>query len=198
MTTADVLTLHAVRLLGFAPAERVAARYARPVAETERELAELAGHGWVSHSAFGGDGGWSLTEAGKTECERRLAAELDQAGARPLVDRVHRDFLPYNRSVGELCTAWQLATLGMADPEVDLETTVAGLGPAAEALAGFERELVPALDRFGGYHRRFATSLFRVADDPAWLAGTDRDSCHRVWFEFHEDLIATLGIDRTG
>jgi len=25
---------------------------------------------------------------------------------------------------------------------------------------------------------------------------TDVDSCHRVWFELHEDLIATLGIDR--
>jgi hypothetical protein len=25
---------------------------------------------------------------------------------------------------------------------------------------------------------------------------TDVDSCHRVWFELHEDLVATLGIDR--
>jgi hypothetical protein len=24
---------------------------------------------------------------------------------------------------------------------------------------------------------------------------TDVDSCHRVWFELHEDLVATLGID---
>jgi hypothetical protein len=26
--------------------------------------------------------------------------------------------------------------------------------------------------------------------------GTGVDSCHRVWFELHEDLVATLGIDR--
>lgn len=198
MSTPDLLTLHAVRLLGYAPTDRVAARFGRPPADTEAELAALADRGWVGHSSFGGQGGWSLTEAGKAEGERRLAIELDEAGARPLVDRVHRDFLPYNRSVGELCTAWQLATLGMADREVDLDSTVAGLGEAADALAGFERDLASRLDRFAGYHRRFAIALHRIPDDPAWLAGTDRDSCHRVWFEFHEDLIATLGIDRTG
>ncbi|MDQ1594975.1 MAG: hypothetical protein QOH40_1531, partial [Arthrobacter pascens] len=25
---------------------------------------------------------------------------------------------------------------------------------------------------------------------------TDRDSFHRIWFELHEDLIATLGLRR--
>ncbi|GAB3758103.1 hypothetical protein [Microlunatus parietis] len=198
MTAPDLLTLHAVRLLGYAAADRVAARFGRPVSDTERELADLAARGWVGYGSFGGDGGWALTESGKAEGERRLAAELDEAAARSVVDRVHRAFLPYNRTVGELCTAWQLATLGMADQEVDLESTVTGLGAAAQALAGFERDLVAVLERFGGYHRRFATALFRIDDDPAWLAGTDRDSCHRVWFEFHEDLIASLGIDRTG
>ena len=32
--------------------------------------------------------------------------------------------------------------------------------------------------------------------DPAWITATERDSGHRVWFEFHEDLIATLGLTR--
>ena len=27
-------------------------------------------------------------------------------------------------------------------------------------------------------------------------SGHDRDSCHTVWTEFHEDLLATLGIPR--
>lgn len=198
MTEPELLILHAVRLLGYAPAERVAERFDRTAAEAEFRLEEFADHGWVTYSSFGDDGGWSLTEAGKAEGERRLAAELDEAGARALVDRVLRDFGPYNHSVGELCTAWQLATMGISGREVDLETTVTGLGAAADALARFEHDLLARLDRFGGYHRRFATSLHRIAEDPAWLAGTDRDSCHRVWFEFHEDLIATLGIDRTG
>ncbi|WP_459547562.1 hypothetical protein [Nocardia sp. X0981] len=29
-----------------------------------------------------------------------------------------------------------------------------------------------------------------------WMDRTDVDSRHRVWFELHEDLLATLGIDR--
>ncbi len=55
------------------------------------------------------------------------------------------------------------------------------------------------LTRFGGYDRRFTAALRRARDgDAAWVDRTDVDSCHRVWFELHEDLLATLGIDRHG
>ncbi|WP_245966310.1 hypothetical protein [Sphaerisporangium album] len=41
------------------------------------------------------------------------------------------------------------------------------------------------------------TALARTrAGDCAWVDHTDVDSCHRVWFELHEDLIAMLGLDR--
>jgi hypothetical protein len=30
----------------------------------------------------------------------------------------------------------------------------------------------------------------------AWVDAFDRDSCHMVWIQFHEDLLATLGIPR--
>ena len=30
----------------------------------------------------------------------------------------------------------------------------------------------------------------------AWVDGHDRDSCHTVWIQFHEDLLATLGLPR--
>ncbi len=30
----------------------------------------------------------------------------------------------------------------------------------------------------------------------AWVDGLGRDFCHAVWFELHEDLLATLGIAR--
>jgi hypothetical protein len=30
----------------------------------------------------------------------------------------------------------------------------------------------------------------------ACVDGPDRDSCHLVWIQFHEDLLATLGIKR--
>ena len=34
------------------------------------------------------------------------------------------------------------------------------------------------------------------AGDPSWVDRTGADSCHTVWFELHEDLIATLGLRR--
>ncbi|MBB2747057.1 UNVERIFIED_ORG: hypothetical protein FHR35_006936 [Microbispora rosea subsp. rosea] len=53
------------------------------------------------------------------------------------------------------------------------------------------------LTRFRGYDTRFAAVLARArAGDNAWVDRTDVDSCHRVWFRLHEDLIATLGLDR--
>ena len=72
------------------------------------------------------------------------------------------------------------------------------LGPSRviTALAGIEGRLTAHLDRFAGCHHRFATALSKVGDEPAWITGTDRDSCHGVWFELHEDLIATLGLVR--
>lgn len=52
------------------------------------------------------------------------------------------------------------------------------------------------LPRFGGYTARLQYALENAALDAAWLTATDRDSFHRIWFELHEDLIATLGIRR--
>ena len=54
-----------------------------------------------------------------------------------------------------------------------------------------------ALDRFGGYDVRFSKVVDRVrGGDPSWVDRTGVDSCHTVWFELHEDLVATLGITR--
>lgn len=46
-------------------------------------------------------------------------------------------------------------------------------------------------------HGPFAAARTRAeAGERAFVDRTDVGSCHRVWFELHEDLIATLGIDR--
>lgn len=48
-------------------------------------------------------------------------------------------------------------------------------------------------DRARAVRRR---AVHAEAGERAFVDRTDVDSCHRVWFELHEDLIATLGIDR--
>jgi hypothetical protein len=196
VTPVDVLVLHAVRTLGYATAGRIAARVGLSEAETTEHLLDAQARGWASYSSFAGDHGWSLTEAGKRQGERHLTAELDAAGARAAVEDVYRDFLPVNDVVGAACTAWQLAELGIGDAPVTLTATIARLEEPARVLAAFEARLTRRLARFAGYHSRFAAALARASAEPAWITGTDRDSCHRVWFELHEDLIATLGLTR--
>lgn len=91
------LALHGVRVLGFPTAARVADRFGLRTDEITDLLLDFEACGWVRHSRFGGDSGWSLTDAGREENERHAP---------------------------------------------------------------------------------------------------DRDSCHLVWIQFHEDLLATLGIPR--
>lgn len=196
VTPADVLVLHAVRTLGYATSARIADRAGLPEAETSEHLLDAQARGWATYSSFAGDGGWSLTEAGKQHGERLLATELGTVGARAAVEEVYRDFLPVNDVVSAACTAWQLAEMGVGARPVTLAATIAALDEPAHVLAGLEARLTRHLARFTGYHERFAAALNQASTEPAWITGTDRDSCHRVWFELHEDLIATLGLTR--
>jgi hypothetical protein len=193
---ADVLVLHAVRILGYGDTARIAGRFGLPEDEVAEHLLDAQAHGWAAHRSFAGEGGWSLTEAGRVQGERLLAAELDGIGARAAVEEVYRDFLPLNEVVAAACTDWQLAAMGIGERTTTLAEAVATLAGPAAALAGLQARLTSHLDRFAGYHHRFATALSKAGDEPAWITGTDRDSCHRVWFELHEDLMATLGLAR--
>lgn len=86
--------------------------------------------------------------------------------------------------------------MGISDEQVPVEHTIATLREAAATLESLQARLTRHLNRFDGYHLRFNTALNLAATDSGWITGTDRDSAHRVWFEFHEDLIATLGLIR--
>jgi hypothetical protein len=200
----DLLVLHAVRIMGFAGTAAVAERFGLGGAETAESLLDAQARGWVSHAAFADLRGWSLTEAGRAENERQLAAELARAGGVEQVRAVHREFLPLNARLQRACTDWQLrptardrlAANDHSDPAWDtavldeLAGIEAGLAPLAARLANI-------LTRFGGYHDRFAAARRRaVSGENDWVDRTDVDSCHRVWFQLHEDLIATLGLDR--
>lgn len=191
------LVLHALRTLGYADSDRVGERLGLMVAEVEEYLLDAEAYGWVRRATFADESGWTLTEAGKAHGEHLLATELDETGARELVEEVYADFLPVNAVVTQACAQWQLAELGMDEgTPASLGRTVDLLMHAARDLAGFEERLSGPLPRFFGYHPRFALALQLAGAEPAWLVSTDRDSAHKVWFELHEDLIATLGLSR--
>ena len=64
-------------------------------------------------------------------------------------------------------------------------------------LVRIEAGLTAVLERFAGYQARYMAALTRAeAGQRVWVDGVGIDSLHVVWFELHEDLLATLGITR--
>ncbi len=198
------LTLHAVRLLGFADARRVARRFEQDVEESAERLLDMEALGWVRRSAFGGTGGWSLTERGRAEGERRLALEVDATGARPVVAAVHERFLPLNARFQEAVTRWQIRLLpgapmaanDHADHQWD-DRVLEVLGSIERRLRPLESELTSVLSRFGGYSDRYGLALDKAIEgETRWVDGVGIDSCHVVWMQLHEDLLASLRITR--
>lgn len=190
--------LHGVRLLGFASAAAVATRTGLDPADTTEELLDQQARGRVIWSEFGGAGGWSLTETGRRENERLLARELDAVpGGRAALTRAYDEFLPANGRLQQACTDWQLRPTSSDhlapnhhdDPAWD-DRVLTDLEAVAADLGRIEPALTAVLPRLSGYHVRFTTALgHRRVDD-------HDDSCHRTWFELHEDLLATLGLPR--
>ncbi|UZN03859.1 transcriptional regulator [Cellulomonas sp. S1-8] len=200
----DLLVLHAVRLLGFADTPAVARRFALDAASTQELLLDAEAYGGVSRATFADLSGWSLTERGRAHGQALLADELARTGSADDVHDVHRAFLPLNARLQRACTDWQLRPTPDDRLTTNDHTDHAWDARVLDELAAIERGLLPLagrlaglLTRFEGYDGRFAAARRRArAGEGAWVVGTDVDSCHRVWFELHEDLVATLGVDR--
>lgn len=198
------LTLHAVRLLGFADAWRIARRFMQDVDETGERLLDFEALGWVSRSEFAGAAGWSLTERGRAEDERRLAVELDTTDVRAVVSGVHRRFLPLNSRFQDAATRWQvrpapgvsMALNDHTDHRWD-DRVLEVLGSVGRQLGSLDSELAATLARFSGYSDRYGVAFEKVSrGEGRWVDGVGIDSCHVVWMQLHEDLLATLGLDR--
>ncbi|MFI7234873.1 transcriptional regulator [Streptomyces cyaneofuscatus] len=200
----DLLVLHAVRVSGFADDAAVSRRTGVAPDTVGELLPDFEAYGWVTHAAFGGTGGWTLTERGRDESARKLARELAEAGAQGTVEQAHKAFEILNGRLVRACTDWQLrpaegnrlAPNDHGDPAWDAQV-LNELTALARELTGLVRGLVDALARFGGYDERFAAALTRArAGEGQWVAGVGVPSCHAVWMELHEDLLSTLGIPR--
>jgi hypothetical protein len=200
----DLLALHGVRIMGMTSSAAVAARYRLDAGEVEEHLLDGQARGWVRTVGFAGISGWTITDEGRTENERRLADELELAGARELVVRAHQDFVPLNRRLGAACTRWQLRP-SPGDPMAFNDHTdhrwddrvLRELESLSTSLRAICDRLVAGLARFDGHADGYADALAEVSRGRyAWVDAPDRRSCHTVWVQFHEDLLATLGLPR--
>jgi hypothetical protein len=72
-------------------------------------------------------------------------------------------------------------------------------------LAGIQRRADPVVDdlagtlaRYRAYGPRLRRAVEHVeAGDGDWFTKPSLPSYHTVWFELHEDLLTTLGLDRS-
>lgn len=193
-SSSELLVLHGVRVLGAPTLGEVARVYGLDHAMVAEHLLDAEAYGWARRHDWFGTTTWSLTERGKAENERQLAVELAATDAREHVAAAHRSFLPLNRRHGQACTRWQLNN--HLDERVDA-AVLRELRAIAHDLDRVCLQLTGVLDRFGIHAPRYHTALDQVlAGAHAWLDSPDRPSCHLVWISLHEDLLATLGIER--
>ena len=195
------VVLHVLRCIGFAGLPRVADAAGLPEAEVESQLIDLAVAGWVTRTP-GEFGGWGLTEAGRAEDARRIACELDATGARGAVTAAYDEFLVLNPELLDLCSAWQMRSVqGVAvpndhsDPAYDARVLdrFAALDRRADGVC---TDLSAALPRFRRYRVRLTAALDRARSGALEHLADSTTSYHAVWFQLHEDLLATLGIPR--
>ncbi|MFZ1411638.1 MAG: hypothetical protein WAS07_09275 [Micropruina sp.] len=200
-TELDLLVLHTLRCIGSNTLPRIAATAGLEEDDAQSELIDLAAAGLVSYTP-GAFGGWGITAVGRETDAVRIAAELATAGARASVERALAAFLQLNAGVLEVCSSWQLRSVGGQNRPNDhtdhayddrLLARLSSLDRRGQALCS---ELAAVLGRFERYPVRLTEALGRAwAGDQAAVAD-GLESYHNVWFQLHEDLLVTSGLPR--
>jgi hypothetical protein len=196
------LVMHGLRLKGFAEAPAVADTVSVPEVDTKTVLDQLVADELATYRD-GRLSGFTLTPAGRAEHARLLSQELDAHRVRDAVKAAYARFLGLNTGLLEVCTAWQLRDIdgqstlndhADADYDAGVVELLADLHSRVHPIC---LELATSLARYGVYGPRLVAALERVrTGEVDWFTKPMIASYHTVWFELHEDLLATLGIER--
>ena len=200
-----LLALQAIRVKGFAATEVVSESVALSEEETLKILNEFADEGKVIYRE--NQAMWMLTPDGRSYGEKLLASEVDSLGIRSEIDSSYKEFLQVNAGFLVLCTDWQLRPSpegsdgepvinDHSDSEYDREV-INRLVELDNHVQPICAALKDNLERFATYGDRFTYALKLVLDGEVdWFTKPMIESYHTVWFELHENLLSTLGIDR--
>lgn len=196
-----LLVLHGLRLRGFGEPADVAAIVGVDEQTVAEHLDKAAADGHALRREGPRLSGWALTAEGRAEQERLLAEELVAAGVEPVVRMAYERFLGMNSSLLSLCTDWQMvdeATLNdHSDPGYD-QAVLDRLHAHHEGAEPILDDLEGALARYARFRPRFAGAIERLmAGEGDFFTKPMIDSYHTVWFQLHEDLLNTLGIERS-
>ncbi|MFM7537881.1 MAG: MarR family transcriptional regulator [Acidimicrobiales bacterium] len=192
------LVLHALRVKGFAKADVLSELSGLPIEDVEGELVGLQREELILFREARAL--WQLTPAGRAAHGPLLAADAEHRGMRGGLEPHYPAFIELNVRFKELCGDWQLrngAPNDHSDSLYDRQVLdrLAAVDAAAQPIcAAFGAVAV----RFAGYGHRLS-HVAQLVDGGQFnlFTGVMCGSYHDVWMELHEDLILTLGIDRS-
>ncbi|WP_238431444.1 hypothetical protein [Streptomyces cavernae] len=139
-----------------------------------------------------------------TERARTAAAQILRiapgSAEEQRITAVYEAFLPVNRRIREVCTAWQCRPDGTAndhsDSVYDAEVRES-LEDVHEAIQPVLRRLERELAGSGRYMTALEEALDRFDEGAVeWLASPLCDSYHTVWMRLHQELLLVLGVSR--
>lgn len=194
-SASELLVLQSLRLAGAADAGRIADRsfLSADVIDDQVRAARTAGQ--VEIVEFGPSRSLVLTAAGHARLRELLDDDLEAANAQEMLRAVLEEFEQnINDEMVRAISVWQRAAPAPETPG-ELLDQLAALGAGLRQIL---EPLVARLPRFGRYPAQYGIALRRAQDgDLRWIAGVGILSCHSVWAELHQDLLSTLGRERT-
>ena len=196
----DYCVLNVVALKKMTSTADVAVATGLEAGHVENRLSVLSGLGLVAEV-----GGFAMP-ADEAEAVLAASAAEHYAGLRadPEIISLADRFDDINGKLLTAMSAWQQIDIGgqkVANDHTDsgyddriitrIERLVQRLQPLLDALTRYD-------PRFAGYRQRFDAALAGLDEGRHDLVSSPTlDSVHTIWFEFHEDLLRTLGRQRS-
>jgi hypothetical protein len=197
-TDYDVLNVVALKKMASAPV--ISQVCGLGADDVDIVLAGLAEQGFVVVAAGAALPTNEAEPALATAAAQHYADVRADAGIGELVERfetVNAQFLVTMSSWQQIDVAGRKVANDHSDSEYDdkvisrLDKLVQRLSPLLDALTVHDA-------RFAAYPRRFTAAMAAIdAGRHDLISSPTTDSVHNIWFEFHEDLLRTLGRERT-
>ncbi len=116
------------------------------------------------------------------------------------IDKLFDGFLPINRRLRDVCSAWQTRPDGSPNQHDDFgydDAVRERLDEVHSSIGPVLRRLSAAAPRLSGYRPRLQEALDKFDDGgSSWLTSPLMDSYHTVWMQLHQELIMMLGLTR--
>lgn len=189
-TTEEFAVLHGLRIKGMSTAGPVSVASGVGQREVQAILDDAVARGLARSRTGGRVEGYMLTGPGRERHRQLRGTHVTEADERALAP-AYEDFLAPNRAFKEVTSRWQTEGHSVDAVLPELERIHGQVGLVVTAAGA-------AVPRMKSYRPRFdrALAALREGDTDA-LARPMSDSYHDVWMELHEDLLVTLGRERS-